>query len=184
VRSGPGRIRLAQIIRVFAWTGLTSVGGGRYAFFYDAVVARRPWVRREEFVQDLTLCQLMPGPNFSNLAVALGARLGGWRGALWGTVALVLPGALILVGLGALYLRRGLAPDTAHAMRGMSAAVVGLVLVTTARIVPAALRGRRAVLIAGAMFLLVGVLRVNTALAILILVPVSLWVHRAPRSRA
>jgi chromate transport protein ChrA len=57
------RVSLSRIIRVFAWTGLTSVGGGRYAFFYDAVVVRRPWVRSEEFVQDLTLCQFLPGPN-------------------------------------------------------------------------------------------------------------------------
>lgn len=29
-----GRITLSRIVSVFAWTGLTSVGGGRYAFFY------------------------------------------------------------------------------------------------------------------------------------------------------
>jgi chromate transporter len=183
VRPAGGRIRLARLVRVFAWTGLTSIGGGRYAFFYDALVVRRAWVRSDEFVQDLTLSQIMPGPNFSNLAVALGARLGGWRGALWGTVALVLPGALILLGLGALYLRHGFTPDAAHAMRGMSAAVVGLVLLTTARIIPVSLRGWRALVIAPAMFLLVGPLRVNTALAILIVAPVSLWLHRPRRPR-
>jgi chromate transporter len=183
VTAGARRIALARLVRVFAWTGLTSIGGGRYAFFYDAVVVRRPWVRSDEFVQDLTLSQIMPGPNFSNLAVALGARLGGWRGALWGAVALILPGALILLGLGALYLQTGFTAHTAQAMRGMSAAVVGLVLLTTARIVPVALRGWRALLIAPGMFVLVGPLHVNTALAIALLAPVSLWLHRPRRSR-
>jgi chromate transporter len=184
VSGGPGRVRLSQLARVFAWTGLTSVGGGRYAFFYEAVVARRPWVRREEFVQDLTLCQLLPGPNFANLAVALGARLAGWRGAALGALALVLPGALILLGLGALYLRTGFRPGAAHAMRGMTAAVVGLVLVTTVRIIPVALRGGRAAAIALAIFALVGPLHVNTALAIAAVAPVSLWLHRPRGPRA
>jgi len=154
------------------------VGGGRYAFLYDAVVARRPWVRSDEFVQDLTLSQVLPGPNFSNLAVALGFRLGGWRGALWGGVALILPGALILLGLGALYFRGEWSPTAARAMHGTAAAVVGLVFVTTARIVPAALRGWRSLLIAAAVFVLVGPLHVHTALAILLVSPVSLWLHR------
>ena len=175
------RVRLSRIVRVFAWTGLTSVGGGRYAFFYDTVVVRRPWVRTEEFVQDLTLCQFLPGSTFANLAVALGTRLGGGPGAFWGAVALILPGALILLGLGALYLRRGLAPTAIHAMHGMAAAVVGLVFVTTMSIVPASLRGARAPLIAASMFLLVGPLRVHTALAILLVAPVSLWLYRPRR---
>ena len=177
-----GRVGLARLARVFAWTGLTSVGGGRYAFFYEAVVVRRPWVKNDEFVQDLTLSQILPGPNFSNLAVALGARLGGWRGALWGAVALVLPGALILLALAALYGRTGFTPTAAHAMRGMSAAVVGLVFVATLSIVPASLRGARAILIAAAMFVLVGPLGMNAALAILLVAPVSVWLHRPSRS--
>jgi chromate transporter len=185
VVSGSGasrrRVRLSRIAAVFAWTGLTSVGGGRWAYLYEAVVARRPWVLSEEFVQDLTLSQILPGSNYANLAVALGARLGGGYGAVWGAVALILPGALILLGLGVLYFRAGLTPAAAHAMHGMAAAVVGLVFVSTASIVPAALRGWRALVIAATIFLLVGPLHVHTALAILVVAPVSLWLHRPGR---
>jgi chromate transporter len=176
------RVRLSQIVLVFLWTGLTSIGGGRYAFFYDALVARRPWLRNDEFVQDLTLAQLLPGPTFSNIAVALGLRLGGWRGALWGAAALVLPGALILLALSALYSRGEWSATTVRVMHAMSAAVVGLVFVTTARVVAVSLRGGRAVAIAAAMFLLVAVLHVNTALAFLLVMPASLWLHRPGRS--
>jgi chromate transporter len=176
------RIRLSQIVLVFFWTGLTSIGGGRYAFFYDALVARRPWLRNEEFVQDLTLAQLLPGPTFSNIAVALGLRLGGRRGAFWGAVALVLPGALVLLALSALYSRGEWSATTIQVMHAMSAAVVGLVFATTARVVAASLRGGPAVVIAAAMFVLVAVLEVNTALAIVVLLPASLWLHRPGRS--
>jgi chromate transporter len=113
--------------------------------------------------------------------VALGFRLGGWRGALWGAVALILPGALILLGLSVLYSRGEWSPSAARAMNGTAAAVVGLVFVATARVVPAALRGWRSLLIAAVVFLLVGPLRVHTALVILLVAPVSLWLHRPRR---
>jgi chromate transporter len=45
-------------------------------------VEKRRWLTNHEFIQDLTLSQLLPGPNYSNLAVALGVRLAGWRGGL------------------------------------------------------------------------------------------------------
>lgn len=175
------RVRLSRLIRVFTWTGLTSLGGGRSAYFYDAVVARRPWVRSEEFVQDLTLSQVLPGPNFANLAVALGYRLGGLPGGAWGLTAIVLPGALILLALGVLYFRGGFSPSVALLMRGMSAAVVGLVLVTTLRIVRGSLSGGRAVVVAALTFAAVGPLRLPTVGTVLVMLVTGLWLHRPRR---
>lgn len=172
------RVRLSRLVAVFAWTGLTSLGGGRMAYFYDAVVTRRAWLRTDEFVQDLTLSQLLPGPNFSNLAVALGWRLAGWAGGAWALAAIVVPGAVILVALAALYFRGGLTPGTTHAMHGMGAAVIGLIAVTAGRLVRASLRTRRALAIAALTFVLVGVLRVHVVLAIALVAPLSLWWHR------
>jgi chromate transporter len=189
VESGDGepfehrpRIRLSRLAAVFAWTGLTSIGGGRYAFFYDALVRRRRWVKNEEFVQDLTLSQVLPGPTFSNIAVALGFRLGGWRGGLWGGALVVLPGALILLALAALYFHGGLSITAGGAMRGMTAAVVGIVFVTTARVIVGAIRDARAPLVAGLVFVLVGPLHVNTALAIALVTPLSFYLYRPRRS--
>lgn len=176
------RIPLSRLAAVFAWTGLTSIGGGRYAFFYDALVQRRRWVKNDEFVQDLTLSQVLPGPTFSNIAVALGVRLGGWRGGLWGGALVILPGALILLALAALYFHGGLSITAGGAMRGMTAAVVGIITVTTARVIVGAIRDVRAPLIAGLVFVLVGPLHVNTALVIALVTPVSLYLYRPRRS--
>jgi chromate transporter len=175
------RVPLRSLIRVFAWMGLTALGGGRSAYFYDAVVVRRGWVKTGDFVQDLTLSQLLPGPNFANLAVALGCRLGGWRGGVWALLAVLVPGGLTLMGLSALYFRGAFAPGTTRLMHGMGATVVGLVLVTTAQLVIASLRGRVAVAVAAATFVLVGPLGVTTPLAVCLVLPVSLWVNRPRR---
>jgi len=172
------RVRVSWLVRVFAWTGLTSLGGGRSAYFFDAVVARRPWVTTDEFVQDLTLAHVLPGPNFSNLAVALGCRLAGWPGGAWALLAIVGPGALVLTALAVLYFRVGLTASVSHLMHGMAATVIGLLVVTTARLARTSIRSSRALLIAGLVFVLVGVLRLNTVLAVLLVVPASLWLHR------
>ena len=63
-------------------------------------------------------------------------------------------------------------------MHGMGAAVVGLVLVTTGRMIRASIRGGRAIGVSAAIFLLVGPLHVNTGLVVLLMVPLSLWLHR------
>ena len=119
-------ISLAQVTRVFTVTGLLSIGGGRAAFFYEALVVRRRWLRTDEFLQDYTLAQLLPGPNVSNLAIALGYRFAGLPGATWALLAVIVPGLVVLLTLAALYFGRGLAPTTASLMHGMAAAVVGL----------------------------------------------------------
>ena len=171
------RVSLPRLIAVFTWTGLSSLGGGRSAYFHDALVRRRGFLRHDEFVQDFTLSQVLPGPNFSNLAVALGYRLAGAAGGVWGLVAIVLPGALILLGLGAFYTRGAFSPTVTLLMRGLSAAVVGLVLVTTLRIILGSRRGGRAIVVAALTFAAVGPLRLPTVGVVLVMAAVSFWLQ-------
>src|SRR5689334_6093850 len=94
---------LPRLLRVFTLTGILSIGGGRAAFFFDALVTRRRWMRTDEFLQDFTLAQLLPGPTFANLSITLGHRLAGVAGAMTGLTAVVVPGAAALVLLAAMY---------------------------------------------------------------------------------
>jgi chromate transporter len=175
------RLRLTSLIREFTWTGLVSLGGGRSAYFYDVVVSRRGWVTSDEFVQDLTLSQILPGSNVANLAVALGFRLAGWWGAAWGLLSVVLPGAVILLPLAAIYFASGLAPAGGRLLHGMSAAVVGLIVLTTTRLARATLKSRPGLAVAGVTFLAVGPLRISTVLVLAIMAVVSGWLHRPSR---
>lgn len=173
------RVSLLRLIAVFAWTGFSSLGGGRSAYFHDSLVRRRRWIRHDEFVQDFTLSQMLPGPNFSNLAVVLGYRLAGLAGGVWGLLAIVLPGAVILLGASALYAQGAFGPGATLLMRGLSAAVVGLVLVTSLRIARGSLRGGRAVVVALATFVAVGPLRLPTVGVVLVMTALSLGLHWA-----
>jgi chromate transport protein ChrA len=66
-------------------------------------------------------------------------------------------------------------------MHGAGAAVVGLVFGATARIMGSAIRRGRDLLVAGAVFALVGPLHVHTIVAVLLVAPVALWMHRPRR---
>ena len=167
------RVSLLRLILVFAWTGLSSLGGGRSAYFHEALVRRRGFISHDEFVQDFTLSQVLPGSNFSNLAVVLGYRLAGFAGGFWGLVAVVLPGAVILLIAGALYAEGAFGASAALLMRGLSAAVVGLVAITSLRITRGSLRGLRAVLVALLTFVAVGPLRLPTVAVVLVMIAVS-----------
>jgi chromate transporter len=158
-----------------------SLGGGRSAYFYDVVVSRRGWVTSEEFVQDLTLSQILPGSNVANLAVALGFRLAGWWGAAWGLLSVVLPGAIILLLLAAIYFASGLAPAGGRLLHGMSAAVVGLIVLTTTRLARATLMSRPGLVVAVVTFVAVGPFRISTVLVLAIMAVVSGWLHRPSR---
>lgn len=176
------RVPTSVLARAFAWIGLTAIGGGRSTYFYETFVVRRGWVGSEAFLNDLTLSQLLPGPTVSNLAVALGHRLRGAAGAALGVLATILPGGVAVLAISTLYFGRGVSPAVGTALKGMGAAVVGMLLVTVARLARGALRGRGAALIAAATFLGVGPLRLNALVVILVAGAISLWIQRPRRA--
>jgi len=178
------RVSLGRLTRMFAWIGLTSVGGGRSAYIYEALVVRRTWLSGAEFLPGLTLSQLLPGPTVSNLSVFLGNSLNGPAGAALALLAVLLPGALAILTIGVLYFEYGVGPGLESALRGMGAAVVGFLCVNTARIARGAFRGRGASWLAATTFAAVGLLRLNTLLVILVAGAVSLWLNRPGRPGA
>src|SRR6476646_8131789 len=56
--------------------------GGVLAVVQRELVERKRWMTREEFVEEWAVAQIMPGPNVVNLALMIGGRYVGLRGAL------------------------------------------------------------------------------------------------------
>ena len=92
------------------------------------LVEERRWLSAEEFTDVLSLCQLLPGPNIVNVAVCVGARYHGVRGALAAFAGLMTAPFFIIIALGALYTEYGHLPAVAALFRGISAAAAGLVV--------------------------------------------------------
>ena len=86
----------------FLWMALQGFGGV-LAVVQRELVEKKRWLTREQFVEDWSVAQALPGPNVINLAIMIGSREFGLRGALAALGGLLLmPGALALT-LAALY---------------------------------------------------------------------------------
>ena len=110
--------------------GFSSVGlsgfGGVLPFARRMLVEEKCWMTAEEFNTQLGLCQFLPGPNVVNLAVLVGKRYQGWRGAFLAPLGLMLGPMLIVLLLGVAYDHWGRHPVAQAMLRGVAATGAGL----------------------------------------------------------
>jgi chromate transporter len=102
--------------------------GGVLPFARRMLVEERHWLSAEEFAEVMSLCQLLPGPNIVNIAVCIGARYHGARGAAAAAAGLMTAPFLMMLALGALYAQYGHLPAVSAVFRGVSAAAAGLIV--------------------------------------------------------
>ena len=62
----------------------------------DEVVRRRSWMTRDEFLDLLGAANLIPRPNFTELAIHVGHRQAGWAALMIAGVSFILPAVLIV----------------------------------------------------------------------------------------
>jgi chromate transporter len=110
--------------------------GGVLPIAQRELVERQRWLTAAEFAELLSVGQVLPGPNVVNLALMVGDRAFGLRGAI-AAVAGMLAGPLVLVLLLA-GLYRGFAdvPAVAGAVKGMGLVSAGLVLAMGLKLLP------------------------------------------------
>jgi chromate transporter len=166
-------VSLATLATVFFGVGMASFGGSAAAWLYRDLVQKRQWVSEEEYLSAMTLSQVLPGANPVNMALYVGTKLRGGQGGIAAVLGLVGPPFVVILILGALYVRYGATPFVHQVMGGLIAVGVGMVLQLAAqlaknirRIVPA--------IFALAIFLAVGVLRWPMIPVVLVLAPLSI----------
>jgi chromate transporter len=127
----------------FAFNRLALQGfGGVLPVAQRELVENLGWLTKAEFLELLSIGQVLPGPNIVNMALIFGDRYFGWRGAFASLAGLLAAPLGIVLAL-ALLVRQGAhLPWVADAMRGMGVVAAGLV-VSTATKLSAALMGNR-----------------------------------------
>lgn len=108
--------------------------GGVLPVAQRELVERLRWLSREQFLELLSLAQVLPGPNVVNLALIYGDRCFGARGA-WAALAGMLLGPLVVVlALALLAVHTRDVPAVAGALRGMGVVAAALVLATALKL--------------------------------------------------
>ena len=134
-------VTFAEALSVWVRIGLLSFGGpaGQIALMHRFLVEERRWLSEERFLHALNFCMLLPGPEAMQLATYVGWLLRGWRGGLAAGLLFVLPGALVVFALSAVYALYGSVPLVAALFLGIKAAVLAIVLQALVRIARRAL---------------------------------------------
>jgi chromate transporter len=135
--------RFAELVRVFGRIGLLSFGGpaAQIALMHRELVEIRPWLTEKQFLQALSFCMLLPGPEAMQLATYAGWRVAGVAGGLIGGLLFVIPGALVILALAMLYAAYGGVPLVEALFLGIKATVIVIVAQALLRVSAKALSG-------------------------------------------
>ena len=165
----PRRRALLEVVRIFGWLGVIGVGGpaAHIALMRRRVVERDRWVSEDDFARLVGACALVPGPNSTEMAMALGARRAGWRGLAAGGAAFIVPAFAIVCVIAFLYEDVLTSEVIAEARRWIVPIVVAIVLDALWSLRRTAMRDRRDELVV-IVALVVAVLGVPELLVLLV----------------
>ncbi len=124
--------------------GLFTIGGGQAMIpqIQQVATEEKGWLDEEEMLDCITLGQSLPGVIAINIATYVGYRKRGTAGALAATFGVVLPAFLSILVLVALLGAIGDNRFVAGAFMGIKAAVCGLLIVTSVKLLMQMCRGK------------------------------------------
>ncbi len=111
--------------------------GGVLAVVQHELVERKRWMTEEEFVEEWSVAQIMPGPNVVNLSIMIGARYFGLRGAMAAMGGLLTIPVVLVLALAVAYGEYGTHPQVIGALRGMGAVAAGLIIASGLKLLSA-----------------------------------------------
>ncbi len=135
-------VTVSESTRVWARIGLLSFGGpaAQIALMHREIVEERKWLSEDQFLNALSFCMLLPGPEAMQLATYAGWRLHGTRGGLIAGLLFVLPGAVVILALATLYALLGQVPLVQALFLGVKAAVLVIVIEALLKVAKRALK--------------------------------------------
>lgn len=112
-----------QLFWSFFKIGAFTFGGGwaMISLIEREMVDKYKWIKRDEFLDLLSLSQSLPGVMAVNIAVSVGDKLRGLRGCVVAAAGTILPSFLIILAI-AVYLT----PDTINNNRVVNAVFTGI----------------------------------------------------------
>ncbi|WP_282610399.1 chromate efflux transporter [Pelagibius sp. Alg239-R121] len=144
----------SEATKVWLRIGCLSFGGpaGQIALLHREVVDERRWISDRRFLHALNFCSLLPGPEAQQLATYLGWLLHGAKGGLIAGMLFIVPGALVMLALSAIFVIAGDVPAVAALFFGLKCAVLIIVFEALLRVARRALKGRVPWVLAAAAF--------------------------------
>ncbi len=123
------RPSLMQLVLVFLRLGTGAFGGPAMVHYIrQHVVLKRRWLDEDNFRDCIVLGQSVPGAAVMHMAALVGLKVRGAVGAVLAFVCFILPGALLMLALSAIYVATQTVPHAMAVMAGLQVIVVALML--------------------------------------------------------
>jgi chromate transporter len=120
---------MKEILLYFLKIGLLGFGGpmAHIAMMDEELVEKRKWATKEEFLDGLAVCNILPGPASTQLGIYMGYIRGGVLGGIVAGVAFIFPAFVIITLLSYLYFNYGAVPQVKGILYGVNAVVIALI---------------------------------------------------------
>ena len=132
----PRPASVTELFVAFSWLAMQGFGGV-LAIVQREVVENKQWLSTQEFVEDWAVAQIMPGPNVVNIALMIGDRFFGWRGALAALTGMLALPLVVVLALAVALSGVSHEPAVQGALKGMGAVSAGLIAGTGLKLISA-----------------------------------------------
>jgi chromate transporter len=138
-------VSLWTVLREWGRIGCIGFGGppAHIRLLRQLCVERRGWLDAREFEDAIAVCNVLPGPASTQLAIFCAWRLRGRLGALVGGAAFIVPGLIIILALSVPFLASSPPLAVLGAGAGAGGAVPAVAVSAGASLVGASWRNRR-----------------------------------------
>lgn len=162
------------------FTGFMQLGligfGGVLPLAHQIVVEKRKWLSNEDFTNLLGVCQILPGGNIINMAVAIGYKFHGIKGAISAVLGLIFAPTVIVILLYELYAQFQNIPTIKHMIEGLAAAAAGLLFAMGLKMLRPILKSYLTAFTIFMIFIFMLVLKIPLALTLVILMTINILI--------
>jgi chromate transporter len=121
--------KLSELALVFAKLGAIAFGGpaAHVAQIELEVVQNRRWLSREKLLDLLSISNLIPGPNSTELVIHVGLEQAGILGAIVAGASFIIPAMLLVWGLAIVYVQYQTIPAVGWLLYGVKPVIIAII---------------------------------------------------------
>lgn len=150
--------------------------GGVLPLAHRLIVEDQKWLTAEKFTDLLGVCQILPGGNIVNMAVAIGYDFAGVKGAFSAVFGLMLAPTVIVISLYQMYVNFQDIVLVRHMIQGLAAAAAGLLFATGFKMLKPIMKSKLTYFTILLTIIFMLLIKLPLALTLLILVTVNMAV--------
>ena len=166
-------VSTGQLFAGFMKLGLMGFGGV-LPLAHRLIVEEQKWLDSAQFTNLLGICQILPGGNIVNMAVAIGYRFQGAKGAFSAVLGLMSAPTLIVIGLYQLYSHFQQITAVQHLIMGLAAAAAGLLFATGFKLLKPLIKSKLTWFSIVLTFIFMLIIKIPLLLTLLLLMAINL----------